>query len=812
MKGMSSQVWVRVFFCRVFPFWLLLAMPWFARAQLVADGQTNVLDGVATNVAGGIIVGTNGAFTLLVITNGATVTNSSGNAIIGYNGAAQGNRVVVTGTGSIWNDSGEFHIGDGGSSNELDILNGGLVADVYGDVGYASSSRDNLVVVSDPGSVWQSMYVYIGLQSGTNNQLVVTNGGQVVSGVGGIGLGTGGNCVAWVTGNNSVWTNSGPFNVGSYGSRCLLVVTNGGRVYSGNCNVGGMNSSITNETAVVTGAGSSWTAGSFWLGNFSGVGNRLNVLNGGTLAASSVDIGSYSSSNLLVVADAGSGVQCQTFSLGSEFSSTANQCIVSNGATLAVLTTIQPTVGLGTFTAATVTGAGSVWTNAGDFYFGQVSNTITIANGGLLVDNNGYIQNSYSILNPNTIIVAGTNSLWNNRADLHVADIGTQLIITNGGVVADNNGYLGDNAGNNNNYALVSGPGSIWTNRAALYVGNYGDSNQLVVADSGLAFAEDFYLGANSASTNNRTTLDGGSLIITNFGSGTLNLVRGTLTLNSGLVKCDTLMCNAASAARIVFNGGTLQMHSSAVGSTLPLAVGDGTDSATLWLTTFGGSGGTHNLYNGLVVSSNATLTGTGTVIGNVYIGSGGTFVPGTTNVWSISLDRGLILSNGCTTLMALSPASGNANNVQGLTNVVYGGTLQLTNLGGTYANGQAYTIFSASHYSGAFNNLVPPAPGSGLRWDTNQLTIDGTLRIFSTITSPPSFSSVVQAGGNLVVTATGGIPYDACNLLTSTNLTTALSGWSSMATNNFDATGATTFTNNIYPGEPARFYELLVD
>ncbi|MFZ0827369.1 MAG: hypothetical protein WAO02_08085 [Verrucomicrobiia bacterium] len=812
MEGLSYHARVRTAFCHVFLLGLMLAGPTFVRAQLVADGQTNVLDGVATNLTTGITVGLNGAFTLLVLTNGATVTNTSGNASIGYNASAQSNRVVVTDADSIWNDSGEFHIGDTGSFSELDILNGGLVTDVYGMIGYAVSSHDNLVVVSDPGSVWQSMYVEVGLQSGTNNQLVVTNGGQVISGVGALGLGKGGSSVAWVTGNNSVWTNSGPLTVGSYGSSCLLVVTNGGKLFSGSSTVGGMNSGIINETVVITGAGSSWSSSLFWLGKFSGVGNRLNLLNGGTVTASGLDIGSYSSSNLLTVADAGSALQCQTFALGSEFSSTANQCIISNGATLAVLSSIQPTLIQGTFTAATITGAGSVWTNAGDFQFGQVSNTLAITSGGRLVNNNAYINNTYSILNPNIIIVAGANSLWNNRADLHVADVGTQLLVTNGGTVIDNNGYLGDSAGNNNNYALVSGPRSVWTNRAGLYIGNYGDTNQLVVADLGLVWAQNFYLGANSASTNNRTTVIGGSLVVTNFGSGTVNLVRGTLTLNSGLVQCDTLMCSSPAFARLVFNGGALQMHNSSVAAGSLLTVGDGTDAATLMLTTIGLAGGNHNLSNGLLVSSNASLTGAGTVNGNVSIGSGGTLVPGTTNVWFLTLNGGLGLSNGCTTVMGLYPLAGSARSVKGISSVAYGGTLQLNNLGGTYGSGQSYSLFQSTSYSGAFDNLIPATPGAGLRWDTNQLNIDGTLRIFSIPTPPPAFSSVAQTGGNLVVTATAGIPYDPCYLFTSTNLATPLSDWTCVTTNYFDVTGATSFTNAIPSDEPARFYQLQVN
>jgi T5SS/PEP-CTERM-associated repeat protein len=88
---------------------------------------------------------------------------------------------VVTGAGSIWNCSSEFHIGGNGSSNELDILNGGLVTDSYGTIGYMNSSWGNVVMVSDPGSLWRAPTLYVGLGFGTNNQLIVTNGGTVTT-------------------------------------------------------------------------------------------------------------------------------------------------------------------------------------------------------------------------------------------------------------------------------------------------------------------------------------------------------------------------------------------------------------------------------------------------------------------------------------------------------------------------------------------------------------------------------------------------------------------------------------------------------
>jgi hypothetical protein len=71
-----------------------------ARGQLVADGTTNVLDGVTTNISGPITIGTNISFTRLIVTNGATVSNTGGTTI-GSN--AHSNSLAVIGHDSRWN-------------------------------------------------------------------------------------------------------------------------------------------------------------------------------------------------------------------------------------------------------------------------------------------------------------------------------------------------------------------------------------------------------------------------------------------------------------------------------------------------------------------------------------------------------------------------------------------------------------------------------------------------------------------------------------------------------------------------------------
>src|SRR5262249_51391485 len=70
-------------------------------AQVVNDGATNTLNNVTNTVVGDVTVGTNGSFTLLILTNNALLTNS-GFGTIGTNAGANSNTVLLTGTNTRW--------------------------------------------------------------------------------------------------------------------------------------------------------------------------------------------------------------------------------------------------------------------------------------------------------------------------------------------------------------------------------------------------------------------------------------------------------------------------------------------------------------------------------------------------------------------------------------------------------------------------------------------------------------------------------------------------------------------------------------
>jgi len=110
-----------------------------------------------------------------------------------------------------------------------------------------------------------------------------------------------------------------------------------------------------------------------------------------------------------------------------------------------------------------------------------------------------------------------------------------------------------------------------------------------------------------------RIFVNGGNITVTNSSaSATMDILSGNLSLDGGTLTVDKLLASR-SEGQLVFSSGTLRTKGSVLSNGLPFVVGDGNQAATLELL-----GGTHSFANGLVISSNATLKGCGTIIGNV--------------------------------------------------------------------------------------------------------------------------------------------------------------------------------------------------
>ncbi|MDR2196194.1 MAG: hypothetical protein LBE50_06410, partial [Gallionellaceae bacterium] len=265
--------------------------------------------------------------------------------------------VIGDGSGtqpSPWNPGTDILVGNAGVG-VLNISGGGIVVNNFiGTIGNLAGSSGT-VNVNGAGSAWTNANALAVGGSGTG-VLHIENGGSVSSVIGAIGDDTFSSGAVTVDGAGSHWTNTDSLTVGNGGAG-TLEVSNGGAVSSAFAYIG-LGSSST-SAATIDGAGSTWTnSDDLYVGVF-GTG-ALAVENGGSVSAGTIFLGGVLSG-------------------GTGGDGTLN--ISDGGAVSSTLGSIG--FGADSNGAATIDGAGSTWTNTGDFYVGFGGNaTLNITNGG----------------------------------------------------------------------------------------------------------------------------------------------------------------------------------------------------------------------------------------------------------------------------------------------------------------------------------------------------------------------------------------------------------------------------------------------
>jgi autotransporter-associated beta strand protein len=204
-----------------------------------------------------------------------------------------------------------------------------------------------------------------------------------------------------------------------------------------------------------------------------------------------------------------------------------------------------------------------------------------------------------------------------------------------------------------------------------------------------------------------------------------------------------------------------------------------------------GGLNVTGTVETGGVTVNNATLSGTGVIMGPVVIGSGGVLVLGNP-LGPLTINNSLVLLAGSTTSVAVNAATPGRAAVQGLSSVTYGGTLLVSGLSGALSLGQSFSIFGNVPASGNFTSIQPP-PGPWQRWSFNPAT--GQITVVSSA-SQPAFASVSLAGTSLVYQVTSGPPGSPCYIMATADLAQPMTAWTRIATNVFDMNGAFTATS----------------
>jgi T5SS/PEP-CTERM-associated repeat protein len=452
---------------------------------------------------------------------------------------------------------------------------------------------------------------------GTVNDVIVSNGTLWCAPAGGtvMAMKNNANRRGLVTGANSVWTNSSSFTVAAgsttettnclltvtdggtlyaggvltVGDSCprnIMIVTNGGKAISSSCWIGNAGAGVGN-IALVTGVGSVWSNGAVTIGG-SGGANILKVERGGVYAsASSIlvqNLGSVSAPSYLIVTNGGV-VNCLDIQL-------KNDSANDNKSGKAIITGANSLFKLGGGVSQLVRYAGR-------------ESTLTVSDGGTV-----------------------TNGRWTVAYGPGVSACG--VIVTNGGrMFCVGTSTLTTTNGCSELFFAVSGTNSLWNNGGGglNLVNGAGGASTLngVTVNDGATMINVGTINLATAisigSSNNYVLVDGGTLQATMLTCSNGAPNGATFTGSSSVTITNIVLAN--SGQTVTFNGGRLNVQNAVISNGVAQVAGDGIQSAVLNLI----PGGTNTFSDGLVITNNAMLGGSGliaapsTVYGTLSLG-----------------------------------------------------------------------------------------------------------------------------------------------------------------------------------------------
>jgi hypothetical protein len=282
-------------------------------------------------------------------------------------------------------------------------------------------------------------------------------------------------------------------------------------------------------------------------------------------------------------------------------------------------------------------GGGSVWLR-GEFHVADnpgVQGSVSITGGQLSSTNALVAIGRYGI--GELTITNATAFFTNTSVGRHDGAIGTLTVKSGGSALLVDDLSIGRFA-NAIGHTIVSG-GLLSLTNDRIWVGREGVGDLTV--NSGTVRARSLFVGMSPDGTNapqgtvnlpggtilissnvvigtalvstGQVNVSGGTLIVTNaVAGGSVTVDSGTFDLLQGMVIADQLRLTNSSG-QFNFSGGVLELRNLTASNGAPFVMGDGVNAATLQL-----DGGTYVFSDGLVISSNATVTGCGTIIGTI--------------------------------------------------------------------------------------------------------------------------------------------------------------------------------------------------
>ena len=397
-----------------------------------------------------------------------------------------------------------------------------------------------------------------------------------------------------------------------------------------------------------------------------------------------------------------------------------------------------------------------------------------------------------------TVIVDLNNAGGNTAMDGAWSGSGT-VIITNQQNASGRTFTIGGNGFGGGGMANFSGTIECGTSSQDIRFndggGNPNTGSPNMTLDLGTSTAT--FLVRNGGTTINIGALTGGAgTSLSGRGSGTAGTVTYSIGGKGLSTEFDGTIKDGGNATAIALIGGSLRLT--------------GTSTNTGATTV---SAGTLQVDGQITLSPitvpGGTLVGIGALGGAVDIQSGGTLIPGE-GLGQLTISNSLTLESGSTNIFELNAALGTNSTIVGLSSVSYGGNLIVTNVSGTLSAGQTFTLFTAGSYSGAFDTATLPALPAGLTWDTNGLTVNGSIMVVTVTTPKLAADFSALSSGTITFNATSGEPYAPVSVLSSTNVALPVASWTSVATGAFDASGNFSQSITVDPTTPTQFFILL--
>ena len=394
--------------------------------------------------SGALTIGNAGSGNTLALSAGGNISCTTG--IIGSLAQANNNAVTIDGTNSKWTGTGALTLGNSANSNF------------------------NSLTVSNAGSVNIGNQALTVGNSGSFNSLTIQSGGTVVCNAFNLGNASGSNGNSVLVTGASTQLTAGALSVGSTVNAPTaansMVVNSGAQVTSGALYVGRSgNAGVSNNTLTIDGTNTKWTGTGAV--NLDGVDSVMTVSGGATASftgAGSMYVGynsgTSSRGSSLIVDGAGSLFEIKSgdnFNIGNKGAN--NQVLIQNGgkAKFAIACymnywnnyyTNSPT------NSMTVTGTGSEWIGTGtggtNWYMGN--GVMNVFNGGAVSSVNDLYVNNYS-----KVYLGDGNSLSTISAN-------SVTMVSANGQLNFNNGKLVARATGGN---LISGTGAVTLNGPA---------------------------------------------------------------------------------------------------------------------------------------------------------------------------------------------------------------------------------------------------------------------------------------------------------------------------------------------------------